>query len=138
MTTDIAFNHTGHVRVWNEIVQILSEGYLLDKLTSPGSIKMEAFERLYIPEGYIPVGGCYACEYVDDIEQEIKENEDPKVCLECKKSCPLLWPDNLVCDDDESIYTNFTRFLHCGYHLSALKCAEQIRDLPVREGVKTV
>jgi hypothetical protein len=63
---------------------------------------------------------CFACDYI------VKND------LGCESNCPLIWPDNKRCYD-------INCDLYSRWQLKReSKIAQQIRDLPVREGVKCI
>lgn len=126
----IKFQHTKHKALWDMIITLLHDAN--QDISSVARLKYEAFNRLYPGESHLPTSICYACEYDEDIIDMFTEENQPEPC----ENCPLLWPDNKLCDEENnSLYSSFLYACHINDRQKAIKIAEDIRDCPVREGV---
>lgn len=105
------FNHTAHKALWNW----LSENPDKEKSDWPG------WEWNGGKHKDTRTNLCFACMYDNEIEG---------YCY----NCPLDWPNGMECvSDDDSLYPNWH---FCQDLQRRAELAAQIRDLPVREGVK--
>ena len=109
------FNHTAHKALWDW----LSKNPKKNKHDWPGW-------RYNGGDLEVGINGCFACEST--------------VCdgrIDCAR-CPLIWPKGSDSDCEDDIYHDWRFAKEVGnYKVSAL-LAEEIRDLPVRDGVKCV
>jgi len=115
------FNHSAHIRLWDWLSK------------NPGH---EKFKRNW-PEWEERGGSvkhvtshCFACEYAlkhTDYGDTVYGGE----AISCCDNCPLLWPNGISCINHglHEKYCNATKI-----EKSAL--AEQIRDLPVKDGIE--
>lgn len=134
----IVFEHTKHRALWNRVAEILKEKP--DKLLS--EIKTQAFNELF-PGETMPEKTCYACKYDEEICDMFTEENMPIIC----ENCPLVWPGgHTSCEENYDGSGNLELGLHAElmYAISrnrwnnAVKLAEQIRDLPIKNGVETI
>jgi hypothetical protein len=111
------FNHTAHKEMW----QWLSEHPTKEKGEWPGWDRnggTTAFALL----------NCFACEYSED------GKDTGCTCI----NCPLVWPNdflNYACEKEGSPYLNWT---DTEDPEERRQLAEEVRDLPVKDGVKTI
>lgn len=134
----IVFEHTKHKVLWNRVAEILKGKP--DKWLS--EIKIQAFDELF-PNETMPENTCYACEYDEEICDMFTEENRPVIC----ENCPLIWPGwHKSCEENYDDSGNLEFGLHAElmYAISgnrwddAVKLAEQIRDLPIKNDVETV
>lgn len=103
------FNHTAHKELWDWLSKNPSKG----KGSWPGWNCNGGSHN--------PIcASCFACEY-----QEVNN-----ISEECLYACPLIWPHD-PCDE-------FYDWDEAEGKDERIALAEQIRDLPVREGVETI
>ena len=126
----IKFEHTKHKALWNMIIDVLHD-YSID-IYSAADVKREAFDRLY-PGEKEPEATCYACEYDEAVNDTFTEENQPDPC----DNCPLLWPEDKCCDDNDSLFDIFLAACRRGDRLTAIRAAKYIRDCPVKENVET-
>jgi len=107
------FNHTAHVALWDW----LSNNPDKQKCHWPGWKSNDGDHDCVIED-------CFACDY-DPICPTGYFTED---------GCPLIWPQKSSCWNGSTLYH---RYLEAKLILTKKKIAAQIRDLPIREGVKT-
>ena len=111
--SDQVFNHTAHKAFWN----------WLSKNPTKGKEEWPGWEE---NGGSLDCGNsyCFACEYA---------MRDGRV--DCG-GCPLMWPKGAysVCEDD--IYGDWCSARDRGSYQVASLLAEEIRDLPVKPGVR--
>ena len=109
------FNHTAHKALWDWLSKTPDKGKAEwpEWTVNGGSVRR-------------PRNKCFACQYAKLPNSNI---------INCDK-CPLLWPksDYFCCTDD--IYDDWYSAIERGNYKVASLLAEEIRDLPVREGVK--
>ena len=106
------FNYTEHRELWDWI--------------SKNSKKLkEEWPKWRINGGQYEMNekACFACDY--------KDNTKSKWC----ENCPLVWINDIKCYKDNSLYDIFAKTPDV--HLR-IKCAEMIRDLKVKDGVKYI
>ena len=127
----IKFELTKHKTLWNMIISILHDPTI--NVYSAADLKREAFHRLH-PEKEEPEETCYACEYDEAIADMFTEENRPESCT----NCPLIWPDDLICNDDNGLYGKFIYACRHGDRFMAIKTATYIRDCPVKENIETV
>ena len=106
----VKFNHTKHKELWN---------WLAD---NPGSLKQEWPGW----NGKLVENCCFACVY--DEEKMAEEG-----CSECCKHCPLEWPGNLVCGEDNNLYSEWVDTIKDDGSI-----ARKIANIPVKFGVETI
>ena len=115
------FNHTAHKALWNW----LSKNPDKEKIEWPGwewnGGKYDDSIR----------NGCFACMYTfNPYEGNIN----------CHK-CPVIWPDNIRCNycNEEGYVGLYIKYMEENLDFPRRsELAAQIRDLPVREGVKCI
>lgn len=125
----IIFEHTKHKALWDAIIALLHDN-AQEYVFSATELKEKAFAKLY-PRCDEPLYTCYACEYDENVNDMFTEENRPEDCA----NCPLLWPDNKTCSDNDSLYDHFTWACRCGNLSEAIEFATRIRDLPVKEGI---
>ena len=128
----IKFEHTKHKVLWDTIITLLHD-YTREDISSAAELKMDAFKKLY-PECDEPMCTCYACEYDENINDTFTDENRPEDCA----NCPLLWPDEKICDDNDSLYGIFLAACRRGDRLTAIRAAKYIRDCPVKENIEIV
>lgn len=107
------FNHTGHKELWDWVSKYPEQ----DKSNWPGWARNGGT----VDEVF---ADCFACEY-DTVDA-------------CSDVCPLIWPDIVKGKAQDCLGSLFGKF-SAEYSLKKKsKLAEKIRDLKVREGVKTI
>lgn len=106
------FNHTAHKELWDWLAK------------NPDKAKSE-WPCWDINCGIYSSNGdyCFACEYADA--------RGSMLCREC----PLIWPVHNCCSKEGGLYDMWTSESE---EEARAGLAEQIRDLPVREGVECV
>lgn len=112
----MTFNHQAHVNLWNW----LSENPDQQKLAWPGWKD--------IP--FKPLHSCMACHFAAHVSPT--GSVHPNRC----KYCPLEWPGGVACTDttEQSLHD---RWLETDDLEERAELAARIRDLPLREFVKT-
>lgn len=125
----IVFEHTKHRALWDMIISILRDPNT--NISSAAELKEEAFRRLY-PYNALPLATCYACEYDENINDTFTEEDRPEDCA----NCPLIWPDDLVCSEEYSLFDKFCEACRCKNYYTAIQIAKYIRNCPIREGVE--
>lgn len=85
-------------------------------------LKEDYFEEHGI--SMIPYCECYCCDY--DYDYSIKYDS-----YRCK-ACPIIWPDNMTCPNDNSLYEQFYSCRNKDYK-EAAELARQIAELPEKE-----
>lgn len=103
------FNHSAHIRLW-------------DWLSKNPDKRKKDWPEWQANGGNVArvSGDCFACEYT-------------MKCNYCSCSnCPLIWPNNISCNRLGGLFIRWNGAV--GNEKQAL--AEQIRDLPVKEGVE--
>ena len=111
---ETVFNHTAHKALWN----------WLSKPENAMKIK-EDWPEWKFNGGNVGVvfNLCFACEYAQELS-------DYNAC----RHCPLIWPNNNPCREFRGLYAQW-----CEEHpIKRTKLAAQIRDLPVKQGVKCI
>ena len=106
------FDHAAHMALWNWLSNNPEE----DKINWPGWKHNGGV--------YSKVANyCFACEYAKHANR-----------IECDE-CPVIWPkENKDCEED--IYNDWRSAIVRGSYQVASLLAEEIRDLPVKPGVK--
>lgn len=106
------FNHTAHRTLWQWLADNASIA-LVDKRNWPG------WDRYEDKTG----NTCFACDYAGG-------------CSYCR-NCPLVWPNQKECTEG-NLWDVWFDAMEEGKYETAATLAEQIRDLPVREGVECI
>ena len=138
METKPIFNHTGHIKLWNAIIDELKR----IKKTGPenrtaeyqiADIKDDAYFEAFGKDVQMPLYVCFACEY---------DNEVGKTAINRCKNCPLNWPKsgtglNCCIDEDyeDGLYDLLADSISGQDYDDAIRIAEEIRDASVKEGV---
>ena len=110
---DAVFNHTAHKALWNW----LAENPGKQKIDWPGWVINGHEDNI----NYCYY--CFACDYDDEIFGDCE-------------ACPLQWPDKPGCGECANLYVRW--YKRTASVIEKSKLAQQIANLPVKEGVKTI
>ena len=115
----IKFNHSAHIRLWDWLSKNPDKGKSLwPKWKENGG-------------NVTPVQSyCFACDYDDKKSDESNDNGKNGWC----PYCPLVWPYDKDCDNEKGLFRRWCNAPDNDDEKHFL--AEQIRDLPVKEGVE--
>lgn len=81
-------------------------------------------------------GYCYACKYDSEIAEEENASMEENDCADCCDYCPLIWPNNEICSNKNSIFRKW--YDNNTTKEEQVAIAHQIANLPIREGVETI
>ncbi|MBQ4566610.1 MAG: hypothetical protein IJA79_00600 [Desulfovibrio sp.] len=109
------FDHSSHIELWDW----LAKNPECMKLDWPGW-----YTGVHVDEA-----DCFACKFVMQFYQNNLEN--------CNAHCPLEWPGgNCVTPDHTGLFNRWFNLFGSSDLETRAQLARQIRDLPVRAGVK--
>ena len=115
----IKFNHSAHIKLWDWLSKNPSKG----KSSWP-KWKENGGNVTHV-QNY-----CFACDYDDKKSDESNDNGENGWC----PYCPLVWPYDKDCDNENGLFLRWCSTP--GNDNEKQFLAEQIRDLPVKEGVE--
>ena len=131
------FQYTDHVRLWDAVIEVLKEHDPDDEFMDEDDFKHEAYAREFgkhIPLKDRPAYYCFACEYANQVNANTFD--DSNRC----RYCPLDWKavsgfDHCCLNADTGLYDDFSHAVDDEDMDAAIDYAQQIRDVPVKEGV---
>lgn len=131
------FNHTAHKKLWEYLAECQNFA------------KRAAIEELKLPmPRYF---ACYACDYAAGVYVEKNKIDTFQMYLDIEglacEFCPLQWPKGQTCRtditflEDDEIVNQYLLWIDLDEDSDVdmvRQLAEEIRDLPVKEGVETI
>ena len=135
-----AFHYADHIRLWDSVIDLLKEWDPDENWYEDGEeVKYFAFKSEFknMPA---PEYHCFACQYALDRLDDDDADPDTR-CQYCPLDWSIVSGKNECCSTDEygqwnGLYDQYMDAVDDEDLDLAIEIAEQIRDCPIKEGIK--